>query len=31
MLSDFLKIKTYKDPPNDRKYPKIITATTIKT
>jgi hypothetical protein len=27
MLSDFLKIK---DPPNTRKYPKIITATTIK-
>jgi hypothetical protein len=32
MLSDFLKIKTYKDPPNTiEKYPKIITATTIKT
>jgi hypothetical protein len=26
-----LKIKTYKDPPNTiEKYPKIITATTIK-
>jgi hypothetical protein len=31
MLNDFLKIKTYKDPPNTiEKYPKIITATTIK-
>jgi hypothetical protein len=31
MLSDFLKIKTYKDPPNTiEKYPKIITAQQLK-
>jgi hypothetical protein len=31
MLSDFLKIKTYKDHQHDRKISKIITATIKKT